>query len=218
MIGFAAATPLIPDPDDARGWVLRELSKPEYTAAQPTLFDRLSAAFFDWIRRLLTSGTSLPSDWLILLVVVVLLLAAIAALLIWGRPRRNRRVRDAPSDALFGVDDRRDTVTLRRDSERAAKNRDYSLAYLERFRALSRDLAERTLITLDPGTTAQAAMAQATGAFPSFSREVLTAASIFDAVRYDNAVLGAEQWSLIRDLDSALQRTTPVLAEAVGIR
>ena len=53
---WAAAVPVDPDADQARRWIVAELSKPEYQAAQPTLFDRVSAAFWDWLTSLDLSG------------------------------------------------------------------------------------------------------------------------------------------------------------------
>lgn len=210
--------PLTPSPDDGRDWLIGELSKPEYQAAQPTLFDRVSQAIFDWIGGLLQNGNGVAPGWVPVVLVLVLILAVIAVLLIWGRPRANRRLARERGGALFGENDTRSAQTLRRDAEAAAARGDYSLAVLERFRALSRDLDDRTLIVLDPGTTAQTAMAFAGRVFPDRAADLGRAATTFDAVRYDDATLDITDWTRVRDLDTAIAATTPLLAEAVAAR
>ena len=56
--------PVVPDAPEARDWLLEELSKPEYAAARPSLFDILSQRFFEWLLRLFQPGESVPLDWL----------------------------------------------------------------------------------------------------------------------------------------------------------
>lgn len=41
--------PLVPDAPGARDLLQRELSKPEYQTAQPSLWDIVSKAFWDWV-------------------------------------------------------------------------------------------------------------------------------------------------------------------------
>lgn len=215
---FADVPPLTPSPDEGRDWLIGELAKPEYQAAKPTLFDRVSQAVFDWISDLLQGGDGVAPGWVPVVLVIVLILAVIAVLLIWGRPRANRRLARSHSDSLFGENDTRSAATLRRDAEAAAARGDYSLAVMERFRGLSRDLDDRTLIVLDPGTTAQTAMALAGRVFPDRAADLGHAATAFDAVRYDDATLGEADWLRVRDLDTAIAATTPLLAEAVAPR
>ena len=66
-----AATPLVPDADQARQWLEDELSKPEYQAAQPTAFDLAMQAISDWFAELLAGATGVPGPVFTLIVVVV---------------------------------------------------------------------------------------------------------------------------------------------------
>ena len=118
---WAAAVPVDPDADQARRWIVAELSKPEYQAAQPTLFDRVSAAFWDWLTSLDLSGAGVGRGPLLVAGAVLLVAAIIAAYLIFGAPRLNRRSR--VSGALFGVDDDRDAAAMRSAAESAAAPR-----------------------------------------------------------------------------------------------
>ena len=79
--------------------------------------------------------------------------ALVVAFLIFGVPRLNRRSRVA--GVLFGEDDDRGSADMRRDAAAAASRGDYATAIAELFRALARGLAERTIVTVTPGTTAR---------------------------------------------------------------
>lgn len=209
----ALDVPVDPTAPEARDWLLDELSKPEYAAAQPSLFDRLSQAFFDWLMRLFQPGESVPTDWIPVAIVVAIVLAIVVALLVWGMPRLNRR--SAASTGLFGDDDTRTAGQLRTASEQAASAGDWTSATLDRFRAIARDLTERTIVFVSPGTTAHDFAGRAASAFPDSSASLTTAARIFDDVRYLGAPGTAEQYELLRALDGELATRTPVRHEPV---
>ena len=97
---FAAGPPLTPDADDARREVLRELTGPEYVAAQPSWLDRAAQAFWDWLGSIRFGGTEgAPAVALIVLLAVVVVVVVVV-LLVYGVPRLNRR--SARDLALFG--------------------------------------------------------------------------------------------------------------------
>jgi len=44
--------PVDPEPPEARQWLVDGLSKPQYQAAKPTLFDQIAKAISDWFSSL----------------------------------------------------------------------------------------------------------------------------------------------------------------------
>lgn len=210
------AIPVTPDGPEAHEWILRELSKPEYAAARPTLWDRAVTAFLDWIGRLFTPGKALPTDWLPVILLLVIVAGIVVAIIIWGRPRARARVR-AAGNILFGETDRRSAAQIRRAAAAAAAAGDYSLAVIERFRALARGLAERTIIVLDPGSTAREATARASAAFPAHAAALARSAALFDAVRYLDGSASAADWEFLSELDHTLENTTPILHAPEGM-
>lgn len=211
----ALDVPVDPTPPQARDWLVEELSKPEYAAAQPSLFDRLSQAFFDWLMRLFQPGESVPTDWIPVAIVIAVILAIVVALLVWGMPRLNRRSR--PATGLFGDDDTRTADELRRASERAAADGDWTSATLDRFRAIARDLTERTIVFVTPGTTAHDFAGRAAEAFPHAAPRLADAAMTFDEIRYLGAPGSAEQYEHLRTLDGELATRTPARREQVAV-
>ena len=206
--------PVVPDAPEARDWLLEELSKPEYAAARPNLFDRLSQEFFDWFLRLFRPGDSVPLDWLPVAIIGLVVAGLVAALLIWGLPRVNRRSR--PATGLFGDDDRRTAAELRTAAAAAATAGNWTLAALEQFRAIARGLAERTIVVVSPGTTAHDFTARASAAFPPVSDDLASAAEVFDRVRYLGQDGSAEDYDRLRRLDGRLQKELPAASEPVG--
>ena len=212
MMPFAALAllkvPVDPDAGQARRWVVAELSKPEYRAAQPTLFDRISAAFWDWLTSL-NIGSGLGQGPLLVLVTVLLLAAIIAAYFIFGAPRLNRR--SAAAGALFGVDDDRDAAAMRAAAQAAAGRGQWSLAISELFRALARGLAERTIVPATPGMTAHTFASAAGHAFPPLADRLQAAATAFDAVRYLGRPGTEAAFRQVETLERELAATRPQL-------
>ncbi|WP_043322166.1 DUF4129 domain-containing protein [Mycetocola saprophilus] len=210
-----AEPPLTPDAPEAHDWLSNELTKPEYAAATPNLFDRLVTEFLGWLGRLFSGSIDGPGDWVPVLLLLLLAAAVVAAILIWGRPRLNR-ARASTTQALFGERDTRSAAEIRAAAARAAAAGNYDLAVLEGYRALCRDLDERTIIVLDPGSTAHQAAGAASRAFPAFGEVLARTANDFDAVRYLSVPATAQQWERIRSTDESLRAQRPVLADMVS--
>jgi hypothetical protein len=199
--------PLDPDAPEARRWLLDELAKPEYRAAEPTAFDLAAQAVRDWLVSLFSGagGLPLPALWLVLVVVAVVLVGV--ALLVFGLPRLRRRA-DTPVP-LFDDGDVRDAVTLRRAAEAAARAGDWPLAIEERFRALVRGLLERGLVRVHPGTTAHGMADAAAGAFPAAADRLESAAADFDGVRYLARAGSEAAYRRVAELDGELAASRP---------
>ena len=218
MIGLHAAlppasVPVDPDAQQARDWLVDELAKPDYRAAQPTWFDRLSSAVSDWLQSLTIGAAGGPPGIGVLIVVLVVVAAVVIAFLVFGLPRLNRR--SAVTGSLFGDDDARDAATIRQSAESAAAAGDYTVAVAEMFRATARGLAERTVLTTSPGTTAHDFAVRAATAFPDHRAPLADAATAFDGVRYLGRVGTSDQYEAMAALEASLRAARPVL-EAVA--
>lgn len=201
--------PVDPDAPDATQWLIDELSKAPYQAAQPTLFDRIAKAISDWIDSLQLGAAQGPPALGLGLVILLVVAALVTAFLIFGLPRLNRRSRVAGS--LFGDEDARTAARIRQDAERAASAGDYSTAVVEMFRAIARGLAERTLVTTSPGTTARDFAARAGGTFPALADRLAASATVFDGVRYLDRTGTRDEYEAIAGLERDLRAARSTL-------
>jgi hypothetical protein len=206
-----ASVPVDPDSPEAKRLLQEELAKPEYQAAQPTWFDTLSANFLDWLSSLQFAGVAGPPGFVLLVVLIAVVVGLVIAFLIFGLPRLNRRSRVTGS--LFGDDDARDAAAMRRDAESAARAGDHALATAEMFRAIARGLAERTVLTTMPGTTAHDFSLRAGRAFPSQSEALTVASAAFDDVRYLGGTGSAESYLQVAALEAELRAAKPILEQ-----
>jgi hypothetical protein len=211
--------PVDPDAPEARDWLIDELGKAPYQGAKPSLLDRIAQQVLDWFGDLidwLTGAGGQPGHaeapvWLLAILIPVAIIAVLA-FVIYGLPRLNRRSR--LTGALFGEDDDRGAAALRRAAAAAADAGDFTTAIAELFRALARGLAERTLVTTDPGTTA-GAFARRTGeVFPAEGEALQACARDFDAVRYLGRAGTREQWERLVALEARLRSARPALDPA----
>jgi len=203
VIFFPFDVPVEPDSDEAREWLIQELAKPPYQAAKPTLFDQIAKAIQDWLGSLTIGNTQGPPAVGMGILLVVVAVAIIAAILIFGIPRLNRRSTVAGS--LFGEDDARSADAMRRDAEAAAARGDYSTAIAEMFRSIARGLAERTILSTLPGTTALGFATTAGSMFPAHADGLTTAARAFDDVRYLGREGTARQFEQVASIEADLR-------------
>lgn len=220
LISLAASTNLIssipvdPGAPDARQWLVDELSKPIYQAAKPTLFDQIAKAVGDWIGSLFSQDSSGIGAVVPVIVVLVVVALLVAGLIVFGRPRLNRT--NAVPTRMFGVDDPRTADQLRASAANAATAGDFTAAVEEIFRALATGLAERTIVSSVPGTTAQEFADRAARAFPNHSAGLRSSANLFDGVRYLDESGSAAAYNTILDVDLAVRRDSPVRLEAIA--
>ena len=212
---LAGDVPVVPDPDQARDWLDQELASPEYAAAQPTWFDLLVQRFLDWL-----GGFSLDSSgaegfpWWVLVLIAIAVIIAIAVFRVVGLPRLQHR--RSAQRGLFGDDDERDAATLRQAARRAALSGEWATAIAELYRALARDLDDRTLVTLLPGTTAHGFARQASMVFPAESSALEASAGDFDRVRYLGEPGSREDYQRLSELDQRVRAARPLLAETLA--
>lgn len=206
--GVLRAVPVDPDATTARDWLRRVLAAPEYQRARPSLLDLIR----EWVLQLLEALRlpAVPGGPPLIVVAIPLLLligALVAAFLRYGLPRLRRRVGE--TDGLFDATDARTAATLRRDAERAARAGDWALAIAEQFRALSRALADRTVVSVAPGSTAHSVARSAGAVFPAFADPLEAAASAFDRVRYLGGAGSEADYDELVRLDRALAAARP---------
>lgn len=211
MIVALAELPLIPDADEARRWAEQELADPVYRAAEPTWFDRAAQSVVDAVVSLF-SGDLPPGAGPALAVGALVLIAAllVVALLIWGRPRRLVRSRDAVD--LFGEPEGRTAAELRRAAAAAADDGRWEEATVLRLRALARGLSERVLVEPAPGATVHAFARAAAAVFPGEADALARAADLFDDVRYLRRPGSPAGYAQLAALDERLIAARPVAA------
>lgn len=207
--------PVDPTAPEARELLRDELSKQEYLAAQPTWFDLLATWIRDQLEKLFQqSPGSGPPGTLFGAVLLAILVALIIAFLVFGLPRLNRRSR--VTGALFGENDDRDAAAMREAAASAAAAGDYTLAVAESFRSLARGLSERTILKLNPGSTARDFSTRAGVPFPDLATGFADAASSFDAVRYLGREGTREQYDQVATLEKTVRATKPQLEVFAG--
>jgi hypothetical protein len=209
-------TPLLPralepGPDQARSWLREELRAASYH--QEPLLDRL----WRWVMDRL-DDLSTPSDHLggMPTLVTVLVTLLVAGLLLWVLPRV-RRERSLRRSSGAVLEDPR--VSAAQYRERAASARAagrYGDAVLDSFRAIARDMGNRTLLEDAPGLTAHEISVAVATAFAAHAGELARAADLFDSVRYGNGTAGAQEAEDVAALDTALARSRPATATTAG--
>jgi hypothetical protein len=207
MVVGVRGVPVEPGAEEARDWLLRELAKPEYESAKPTWFDRLSGAISDWFASLRFDGADGPPVLGIVLVLALVVAAIVVAFLVFGMPRLRRR--SAVAGGLFGENDDRGSAQLRAAAEARAAEGDYSAATAEMFRSIARGLAERSIVTTTPGTTAHGFAARAATAFPANADPLMTSATLFDEVRYLGRPGSLTGYTTVAELERVLRSTSP---------
>jgi len=204
--------PVDPDSDEATQWLIDELTKAPYQAAKPTLFDRISKAFSDWLASLsIGDGNGIPTVVSIVLLSLIAV-AIIAAIIVYGVPRLNRKSQH--TDTLFGEADYRTATQLREAAEQAAAREDFASAIADMFRAIARGLSERTLVSMTPGTTGHGFAGRASRVFPELATELAASADTFDRVRYMRKPATRKEYEELLALESLVRATKPDLAEA----
>ena len=193
---------LDPTPPEARDWLERELHGSDYQS--PWL-----ASAIRWIVDLLNNiihGVGRLSP-----VIAVLVALVVVAFLVWVLPkvRRESVVSRADHAVLEDL-----TITARTYRDRAAEAlRDgrYDDAVLDGFRAIAKDMSDRTLLDDAPGRTAHEASLALATCFPDHAGRLAQAADLFDAVRYGHRRATEDQAGQVQHLDAELVTTRPVL-------
>jgi hypothetical protein len=204
--GVLFDVPVDPDAPTAQRWAEQELADPVYHHSRSLL-----QRFVDWFLDLL-NGMPAPviSGW-VSLALVVGGAVAIAVVVLWfvGPVRRSRAAASGQAGAVLGRDDVRTADQLRRAADAAAAAGDWSLAVVERFRAVVRGLEERTVLDARAGRTAHEATLAAAVRLPSLGDELADGGRLFDDVAYGHVTATAEDDARLRELDRRARATRP---------
>ena len=219
LVGLGSArdwrfdVPIDPDQPEARKLLEDELARPEYQAAKPSWWDEMIGNILEWFTGLQPGSAEGPPVAGLTVTLLVVAGLAIVAFLLFGLPRINRRSRVTGS--LFGDDDARTAAQMRASAEEAAARGDYVTAIAEMYRSIARGLAERTVLTTSPGTTAHDFATRAGTAFPDSAVELVAAALAFDEVRYLGGSGSAQQFADIAQLERVLRSAHAAQLEAI---
>ena len=196
--------PVDPDAATARRWAREELLDPVYHQ-QRSLLRRL----WDWAAEQL-AGLRTPAaldPWAVLLVVAVLVAVVVVAFLVGGPVRRART--SSSGRSVLDADDTRSAQQIRAAADAAAARDDWSLAVLERYRAIVRGLEERTVLDERAARTAHEAALAAAGRLPELGAELVAAGRTFDDVAFGDVAGTADDDVVLRALDERVRGARP---------
>lgn len=208
-----AEIPVAPDADEARRWAEDELARGIYQQRTGLvqrllewLFDRL-----DELSRMASGGTG----WIVPTALVLVLAVGVTVAVAVGAPGRARRAR-GPDVGVLDVEERT-AAELRLSADDAAARGDHAAAVVDRFRAIVRSLADRTLLDERPGLTADEAAREAGKRLPLVRADLERAALLFDRVRYGRARASADDDQWLRRVDGRVSEARAVAPRGVPV-
>lgn len=189
--------------EEARQRAAEELQKSKYGGI-PDWLERFLRWLFELAERL--GSPDLPTDGnpgqnvAVLITGVVLLLGL--ALIIWrvGLPRWRQRGKDGTID----IDSTVAPQDYRSLAERAAAEQDWTAAVRDRFRAVVRELEDRTILDVRPSRTALEVAHTASRWLPSASERLDDGADLFNDVVYGERPATAEAYAAMVAVDEAV--------------
>jgi hypothetical protein len=196
--------------------MIKELAEREYAEARPSLVQRILSWVINEITELrvpLGPGPALG------VTVVLLVVVALVAVALTRHGVRSARRRAGHGGEVLGPNTR--TAAEHRDeaAEHARAGR-WDAAVLARFRAVARELEERTVLVPAPGRTAGEIAVGATRVLPDLGPELTAAARLFDRVCYGHRAADQAGYARVSALDEAVRRartaSTPEPAETGG--
>ena len=160
---------------------------------------RFLARLADW---LLLSPAGGGSANLLVVVVAVLLVAAVG-IIIWrvGLPRLRHR---SGAEADLAIDPTRSPASYRTQADAAADAGDFRAAIGDRFRAVVRELEERTILDPRPARTANEVATTAAVMLSGHRDSLSRAAALFSDSWYGDGDADRDGYALICDLDTEL--------------
>jgi hypothetical protein len=168
---------------------------------QPSPTERLAHFLLTWLARLFRAAQGLPGGWwgfVALAVLAVILIVVVLARI--GPVTRAQRRRGGPG----AVAPARTARDHREAATRLAEAGDYAAAICERVRAIAAELDERGVLMPRIGRTADEFAAEAGRALPPHAAGLLSAARLFDEVRYGQRPGTRPGYEQVADLDTRI--------------
>ena len=203
--GWSPQRGLDPTPAEARRWLGDELSGPDYH--DPWL-DTAIRWILEQLGKLLEGANNLANGGLSPVITALMAMATIS-LLVLVLPKVRRNPVAARPDWAVLVDPTITPGTYRMLASAAFADGRYDDAVLDGFRAIAKDMSDRTLLDYSPGRTAHEVSLELAQPFPYHAVRLAQAANIFDAVRYGHRRATSEQAGRVRQLDAELVKTRP---------
>jgi hypothetical protein len=178
-----------------------ELSKAIYHH-QPSLTERVAHFLLTWLARLFRATQGLPGGWWGFVVLVVLAATLVTVVLARIGPvarAQRRRAQPGPAPPARTAGEHRDAAT------RLAEAGDYAAAICERVRAIAAELDERGVLMPRIGRTADEFAAEAGRVLPPHAAGLLSAARLFDEVRYGQRRGTRPGYEQVADLDTRVR-------------
>jgi hypothetical protein len=201
---------LHPDPDTARSWLERELSRPEY---HESLLEQIRNWLGDaWLRLQSAALGASPlstAAFIVVLAVLVVLVVLVAARV------RNDPTRHGQQGALL-VDGVMSADEHRRVAEACLGSGDLDVALVEAFRAIATRAVQRGVLEDRPGLTAHELTVGLGPAFPDHADALARASAQFDLVFYGDQPATAADARAVLDLDDALRLAHPARGSSQG--
>ncbi|MEQ7010105.1 DUF4129 domain-containing protein [Actinopolymorpha sp. B17G11] len=199
-----------PDPpidigrDDAARAAREELGKSIYHRDEPGVVSRVLGWLFEHAAQLLgyLAEMSPGGSWGLLALAALVVLAVIIIRWRIGAVARSASV---SANTVF-AGRVRSAAEHRAAADAAAGRGDYAAACRERFRALVRELEERTILDPRPGRTADEVAREVSVLAPEAAGELGAAAQVFDEVSYGDRRAAAEDDAAIRQADDLARR------------
>lgn len=198
-------TPITPDADQARDWMLKELAKPEYHRGGENWLTSFQQWLTNFLRRAtrFEFGDNAAGGWdSVILIATIALVIGVVLWVVLGPVRRAHR-RSRSNSILEGDD--RSSEQMRAAAEAAANLGDWHTAVLERFRALVRGVEERGIVDVVPGMTAYEFTIAAGYELPPFAADLRRSGDIFDSVRYGHLAATRDLYRWVTDTESAVR-------------
>ena len=199
---------LDPTPAEARDWLEQELHGSDY---QDPWLDSVTRWILDRLRTLLAGAGNLAGSGLSAVITVLVALVVIA-LLVWVLPKVRRESVAVRGGGAVLEDQTITARAYRALAAEALRDGRFDDAALDGFRAIAKDMSDRTLLDDAPGRTAHEVSLALAQPFPDHADRLARAADAFDSVRYGHRRATADQAGEVQRLDAELVKTRPVLA------
>ncbi|MHA7153666.1 DUF4129 domain-containing protein [Arthrobacter sp. TMN-50] len=211
-VPLANPSAVVPDDDEARRWLLDELAKGQYQAAEPNLLERIATAILEWLGSVFAGLRPLEAGPGTL--VLALGAAVVVAVAVWLiRPRLNAR-RTVPTAGVFAGTTTRTASEHRQIATVAAGSGEWDVAFTERLRAVIRSAEERGIIDRQPGRTAGETGVQLRAAFGPAGDGTAWLAERFNEVHYGNRSADQSDYQRATAIDDVLSGARPVLHQS----